>query len=125
MWESEDITQEGGLTSPTSLKGLSQTLEKLYANEIRNWWESTLLQCYLDGDRIPRGLAIYAVPSYENPDPMLLQEWAEHTTSSSKGMLQILNKYAINIRAKLLEEIKKIEDLIAQDTEIAAVETLR
>lgn len=75
-----------------TLKAQFGKLKHLYECEIRKWWEATSLQNYIEVQRIPRGLRIYTIPAYENPDPKLLDEWAAYTTEMSVGMLKILFK---------------------------------
>ena len=87
-------------------------LEKLKEKELRKWWEATSLQKYMDVARIPRGLRIFTVPTYENPDPLMLKAWREHTHKSSLGMLEILTKFAWSDRDKLLKEIAEIEEIL-------------
>ena len=84
-------------------------LEKMYEKELRKWWEATSLQKYLDVKRIPRGLRIFTIPSYENPNPDMLRDWAQHSAVSSEGMLKILIHYAWLDREELLKQIEILE----------------
>ncbi|XP_078518404.1 mitogen-activated protein kinase-binding protein 1 [Lissotriton helveticus] len=72
-----------------------------------------------------RGLRIYTVPAYENPDPKLLEQCAELTAASCKPMLDLLVKFAWSDRAKILEEIDNLEKDIAKDSDKAKQEHLR
>ncbi|KAJ1105750.1 hypothetical protein NDU88_003155 [Pleurodeles waltl] len=87
-------------------------LEKLMRKELSKWWEIESLQQYIEVERAPRGLRIYTIPSYEDPDPELLEEWAENSKTSSLNMMKILIKYAFKDREKFMEEIDKTTKLI-------------
>ena len=80
-------TSSNDIVSGITWKNNCWKLEKLKEKELRKWWEATSLQKYVDVGRIPRGLRIFTVPSYENPDPLMLKLWREHTHKSSVGML--------------------------------------
>ena len=109
-------------TETKSWKSECWRLEKLKEKELRKWWEATSLKKYLEVERIPRGLRIFTVPSYENPDPLMLKAWREHTHRSSLGMLEILITFAWSDREKLLKEIATIEtELKRNETETAKI----
>ncbi|KAJ1129499.1 hypothetical protein NDU88_007867 [Pleurodeles waltl] len=87
-------------------------LEKLMRKELSKWWEIESLQQYIEVERVPRGLSIYTIPSYEDPEPELLEEWAENSKISSLNMMKILIKYASKDRENIIEEIEKTTKLI-------------
>ncbi|KAJ1215732.1 hypothetical protein NDU88_003340 [Pleurodeles waltl] len=93
--------------SALKLQLLYDKLEKLMRRELSKWWGIVSLQQYIDAERVPRGLCIYTIPSYEDTDPDLLEEWAENAKVSSLNMMRILIKYASKERVKILEEIEQ------------------
>ncbi|XP_078507084.1 uncharacterized protein LOC144767537 [Lissotriton helveticus] len=96
-------------------------LEKLYKKELFKWWEAESLSRYIEVKRVPRGLRIFTIPTYEDPDPDMINEWSDNTSSCSMIMMKILVKYALKDRAKLL---KDIEDLLAEIEPLMAKEAL-
>lgn len=109
----------------TTLSAQFASLERLHEHEVRKWWEVTSLQNYVAVGRVPRGIRIYTVPAYENPDPKLLAEWAEHTADSCKGMLLILIKFAWSDYDKARKAINELENEIAQDGNKSRQDELR
>lgn len=109
----------------TTLGTQFNNLERLHEREVRKWWEVTSPQNYAEVGRVPRGLRIYTVPAYENPDPQLLAEWAEHTAGSCKGMLLILIKFAWSDHDKARKAIQELEVEIARDGDKNKQEELR
>ncbi|KAJ1148666.1 hypothetical protein NDU88_001494 [Pleurodeles waltl] len=97
----------GGLELKLQL--LPEKIEKFSRKEISKWWEIESLQKYIDVERVQRGLRIYTIPTYEDPDPDMIEEWAENSKTSSLNTMKILIKYAIKDRKKILEEIEKVE----------------
>ncbi|KAJ1177650.1 hypothetical protein NDU88_002902 [Pleurodeles waltl] len=119
---------EGPSTQPSrsnlkvevKLQTLYEKMEKLHRRELSKWWEVESLQRYIEVERVPRGLRIYTVPTYEDPDPEMLEEWAENSKQSSLNMMRILTKYAMKDRSRTLEEMEKVRleilALITQET---------
>ncbi|KAJ1173311.1 hypothetical protein NDU88_005147 [Pleurodeles waltl] len=108
-----DIIQGGSSTgSGLQVQLMYDKLEKLMRKELSKWWEIESLQQYMEVERVPRDLRIYTIPSYEDPDPELLEEWAENSKTSSLNMMRILIKYASKERIKIVEEIDKITQVI-------------
>ncbi|KAJ1101388.1 hypothetical protein NDU88_006456 [Pleurodeles waltl] len=111
--------------SELKLQLLHEKMEKLLRKEISKWWEIESLQKYIDVERVPRGLRIYTIPTYEDPDPDMLEEWAKNSKNSSLNMMKILIKYAIKDRKKILEEIEKVSTEIVSLTSEDAMEEFK
>ena len=75
------------------------------------------MQNYLDSGMIPRGLRNFIMPSYESPNPIMLDEWASNSTESSTNMLKILVKYAKLDRDVLIQEISQLQDELSKSGE--------
>ncbi|KAJ1177178.1 hypothetical protein NDU88_002440 [Pleurodeles waltl] len=110
----------GNMKVEVKLQTLYDKMEKLHRKELSKWWEVESLQRYIEVGRVPRGLRIYTIPTYEDPDPEMLEEWAENSKQSSLNMMRILTKYAIKDRSKILEEMEKVRlellSLVTQET---------
>ena len=75
---------QGG-TNVTNWRYKCQLLEKLMFKEVSKWWEMTTLSQYVKVNRVPRGLCIFTIPTYETPYPGLLEEWAEYMANTSRA----------------------------------------
>mgnify|MGYP002805180685 CR=1 FL=1 len=53
-------------TTAISWKQKCSKLERLMEKEVSKWWELTTLTCYIEVNRVPRGLRIFTIPTYEN-----------------------------------------------------------
>ncbi|KAJ1128581.1 hypothetical protein NDU88_006958 [Pleurodeles waltl] len=51
-------------------------------------------------------------PTYEDPNPEMLKEWALHKAQSSAGMMKIRIKYARIDRDKVIEDIETLSTKI-------------
>ncbi|XP_078522701.1 uncharacterized protein LOC144791801 [Lissotriton helveticus] len=101
---SENVNQRN--TGPNK-QSLWNTLWKLLVTEQSKWWEATT-QKYIEVNRIPRGLRIYTTPTFADPDPDMVEEWAGNSHECSMRMLKILVKDANKRCEKLAEEIEAI-----------------
>ncbi|KAJ1108175.1 hypothetical protein NDU88_005557 [Pleurodeles waltl] len=63
---------------------------------------------------MPRGLPIFTVPTYENVDPCMIEQWVVNLTNCSKTMPVILIKYAWADREKALKEIEEMEEWLTK-----------
>lgn len=84
----------GDTNKDSSKTQLWDRLLKASKIEQNKWWEQTTLQKYIDVGRIPRGLHIFITPTFNDPDPELIIEWAENSHACSIVMLALLVKYA-------------------------------
>ncbi|XP_078503145.1 olfactory receptor 5AP2-like [Lissotriton helveticus] len=99
-----------GNTSTDTLSNKIKALEKKSHQEQSKWWEARSLQKYAEVNRIPRGLRILTSPTYENPNPELMREWADNNLEASRRSVLIFIKYAEIDRAKLLDEIAIMDE---------------
>lgn len=87
--------------------------------EQNKWWEATTLQKYIDVGRVPRGLRIFVTPTFNDPDPELISDWAANNHNCSTIMLGLLVKYARKDVERLSDEIdnitKQLKSMCAQD----------
>lgn len=102
------------ISKSTDLAWRLKWLEKLQRMELSKWWESKSLQRYLEVQRVPRGLQIMVAPSYEEPNPDMLSEWAANNNDASRRMLAILIKYSDIDRQKILAEIESLSDTLSK-----------
>ena len=86
--------------------------KKIHKQEQSKWWEAVSLQKYLEVGRVPRGLRIFTTPTYENPNPAMLQKWSENSSKCTTGMLEILVEFAWVDRKTLLSEIDTLTEEI-------------
>ncbi|KAJ1163502.1 hypothetical protein NDU88_003960 [Pleurodeles waltl] len=105
--------------------GTFNELEKVKKKELNKWWECKSLNRYLEAEIIPRGLRIFIMPTYEDPHPDLLKEWAAHNALSSAGMMKILVKYAQIERDKAIEKIEDLEKTIDGFTDKKLADSLK
>ena len=68
-------------------------LDKLMEREVSKWWEITTLEQYMECKRVPSGLRIFTVPTYDKQNPLLLKAWTANSEQCSLGMMQILIKF--------------------------------
>lgn len=92
--------------------------EKVARREINRWWEVTSLNKYIEVGRVPRGLRIFIIPTFGNPNPKLLEEWAELMATTCKGMLGLLSKYAKIELDEICDHLKSLKEEIEKGTEI-------
>ncbi|XP_078541431.1 uncharacterized protein LOC144826808 [Lissotriton helveticus] len=109
----------------SEIKELFKRLEKCSKGEQAKWWEFTSLSGYLEVGRVPRGLRTVLAPSYEDPDPQMLADWAQCNFENSKRLMGILVQYAESDRAKLLEKIDSINAEIDKIPPSAEISKLR
>ncbi|KAJ1144425.1 hypothetical protein NDU88_010724 [Pleurodeles waltl] len=110
--------------SELKLQLLCEKMVKLSRKELSKWWEIESLQRCIDVEIVPRGLRIYTIPTYEDPDPDML-EWAENSKVRSFNMMKILIKYAAKDRKKILDEIDKVSTEILSLTSDDGVEEFK
>ncbi|KAJ1202502.1 hypothetical protein NDU88_006301 [Pleurodeles waltl] len=84
-------------------------LEKFMKNEQAKWWEMQSMKKYLEVSHVPHGLRILTTPSYENPNPTMMKEWAEDNIVASKGLMEIIVKYAETDRMDLQSKIDMLD----------------
>ncbi|XP_078509697.1 uncharacterized protein LOC144769461 [Lissotriton helveticus] len=101
-------------TGTNAMKELFKKLEKAMRAEQSKWWEKKSLSRYLEVGRAPRGLRSLLAPSFENPDPEMLIEWAGCNLDYSSGLLKILIKYAESDGEKLGVKINDLNEQIKQ-----------
>ncbi|KAJ1191724.1 hypothetical protein NDU88_001040 [Pleurodeles waltl] len=99
-------------------------LEGFKKKELNKWWECESLNKYLEVDRVPRGLRIFIMPTYDDPNPDLLKEWAAHNAASSAGMMKILINHAQIERETIIEKIYNITKQIEAFPDKKLVESL-
>ncbi|KAJ1215465.1 hypothetical protein NDU88_003074 [Pleurodeles waltl] len=63
-------------------------------------------------------------PTYEDPNPEMLKEWAMHNAQTSAGMMTILIKYAKIDRGKIIENIEIVTTKIDSCEDKKLVESL-
>lgn len=64
-------------------------------------------------------------PTYEDPNPNMLCEWAENNQESSGRMLAILIKYADIDRQNILEEIAQIMEMLDKEANQEPIEKFK
>ncbi|XP_078512674.1 uncharacterized protein LOC144827773 [Lissotriton helveticus] len=100
-------------------KMLWDALWKNLKREQSRWWEAAALTKYLECNRIPRGLRIFIIPTFQDPDPELISDWMENNHICSINMLKMLVKNAEKECAKINTENEAIiEKLKAKYTDI-------
>ncbi|XP_078524347.1 uncharacterized protein LOC144797570 [Lissotriton helveticus] len=90
------------------VKKMWDALWKILKKEQSKWWEATALAKYVECNRIPRGLRIFIIPTFQQPDPELIGEWMTNNYACSMNMLNILIKYADKECIKLNAESEQI-----------------
>ena len=102
---------DGRTSTPTDTQDIGyklNKLEKLHKKELSKWCEICSLEKYIEVQRVPRGLRIHVVPTYENTNPLLLKDWAGLMAETCRTMILMLIKYA---KIDLVETQKEIEEV--------------
>lgn len=124
---SEEATTGEANKDPSKAQ-LWDRLLKASKIEQNKWWDLTTLQKYIDVGRIPRGLRIFITPTFNDPDPELVTEWAENSHGCSIVMLTLLVKYArkeCDRQSGIIEDItKQLKNLCGQEEFTSDMEKL-
>ncbi|KAJ1129018.1 hypothetical protein NDU88_007389 [Pleurodeles waltl] len=121
----ERMRQNGEKANGNSdVYGVFKELERNKKRELNKWWECESFNRYLEAEIIPRGLRIFIMPTYDDPHPDLLKEWAAHNAVSSAGMMKILIKYAQLQRERVIEKIEDLAKTIKTFSDRKLVESL-
>lgn len=115
-------SQNENVNSENDTQNKKQLWDRLWRalkQEQSKWWEATTLQKYMDCVWVPRGLRIFVTPTFLNPDPDLIEEWAMNNHNCSTIMLKLLIKYAKkDIECLTAESEKIMESLRSKYTQI-------
>ncbi|KAJ1136949.1 hypothetical protein NDU88_003362 [Pleurodeles waltl] len=83
---------------------------------IKKWWEMTSLTKYIENGRVPRGLHILILPTLDDMDSDLLEQWRIHTADCS---LKLMGTLIIHTKRRMKEQIKIIEQLTEELERVA------
>ncbi|KAJ1218952.1 hypothetical protein NDU88_006523 [Pleurodeles waltl] len=121
MFANELVLEAAENTQNISVKNQDMTSklrlqEELKRREQSKQWEHKSLTKYLEAGRIPRGLRIPLGPSFDNSNPDMIKEQAEHNLAVSANLVGIVVKYAAIDVSKILQEIDVLNTELEKET---------